>query len=121
MFAPVRVHELTQDVRREQRRIAGENEHVAFDPGELRVRSANRVARAERLALHGHVEAVEHVGRRRRGDDDDRLRAGFVRRGQHPVDDAPAEQRMQVLRRGRAHAGPESGGHDDGCDVLVVS
>ena len=119
-LAAMRGHKLTQDVRREQRRVAREHEDVPVGRSELRSRRADRIAGAERRLLDRDVETIEGVRRRGRRDDDDRLRARLLRRRQHPVDDPPAEQRMQVLRRGRPHAGPEPGGHHDGCDVRTV-
>ena len=47
-------------------------------------------------------------------DDDERIGAERLRRCEHPVDHPPSEQRVQVLRHGRAHAGAEARGHDDG-------
>ena len=40
-----------------------------------------------------------------------------ARRLDHPVDQPAAEQRVQVLRRRRAHARAEAGGHDDRCEA----
>ena len=39
---------------------------------------------------------------------------------EHPVDHATAEDRMEMLRNGGAHAGAEPSGHDDSCDGRVV-
>ena len=117
-LAPVRVEQLAQRVRRQQRRVAGEDEHVAVRRAELRARRANGVAGAERSFLDRDLEPVEAVARLRRRDDDDRLRAGVARGGDDPVDHAPAEQRVEVLRRRGTHASAEAGGHDESCDVV---
>ena len=37
----------------------------------------------------------------------------------HPVDEAAAEQRVQVLRRLGAHARAEPGGQDDSCELRI--
>ena len=52
----------------------------------------------------------------RRDDDDERVGAELVSGVERPVEHAPAEQRVQVLRRRGAHARTEAGGHDDGCE-----
>ena len=114
----MRVEQLTQRVRREQRRVAGEDEHVAAHRAELRVGRANGVPRAERTFLYRDLEAVEAVAGLRRGDDHDRRRAGVARGRNDPVDHAPAEQRVEMLRRRGTHASAEAGGHDEGCDVV---
>ena len=63
-------------------------------------------------AVEASLDVSARATRRRAG-----RRLERPRGGEHPVDHAPAEQRVQVLRRRRAHAGAEAGGHDDGCEV----
>ena len=113
----MRLDEVAQQLGVEQRRVAGEDEHVARRALERAARRADRVAGAERLLLDRHLDALEAVPASGRGDDDDAGRRRPPRAArEHPVDHAPAEDRVQVLRHRRSHPGPEAGGHDDCCD-----
>ena len=57
------------------------------------------------------------VRRLGRDDDDERLRLERPGSLDDPVDHPPAEDRVQVLGRRRAHARPTASGHDDGCEL----
>ena len=63
------------------------------------------------------VEAGELVGGVGRDDDDERVRLERPGGLDDPVDHPAAEDRMQMLRRRRAHARPPASGHDDGCEL----
>ena len=93
------------------------HEHVAVEPVERRrvQRTASPVPSGS--LLDGDLDAV--VARRASpaSDDDERVGAERARGRDHPVDDPPAEQRMQVLRRRGLHPRAEPAGHDDGCEV----
>ncbi len=109
--------ERVEDLRAQRGHVAVEDEHVALETVEGRARRANRVAGTEWRLLHGDRDALECVARVGRRDDDDRVGAGTGGRGGHPVDHAPAEQRMQVLRRCGVHPRTEATGHDDCCEL----
>jgi hypothetical protein len=64
----VRVDELGEEPGREERRVAGEHEHVLCSALECAARATNRIAGAERHFLNGDLHAVERVGSRRRCD-----------------------------------------------------
>ena len=110
-------HELEQQLRREQRRVAREHEHVAGVAGERLARGANRVAGAERALLDRDDDGAlgELVLRDGRGDDDERRRARLAPALDHPVDHAPAQDRVEVLGHRALHAGAEASGHHDCC------
>ena len=106
-------HELLQQPGREERRVAGEDEHVARGACERDLRGADRVAGAERLLLDGDLEALEGVGAIGRDDDDQAGELERARRLEHPVHHPPAEDRMEVLRHRGTHPGAEAAGHDE--------
>ena len=105
----------------EERRGGVEDEDVPVEAFERGPRGGDGVARAERLLLDRDLDALVGVCRVRRGDDDDPLGAGTAGRIDHPVDHAPAEQRVEVLRHARAHARPEPSGHHDCCEIARSS
>ena len=75
-------------------------------PGPERAAPAPRPsARRSRSAVSGETTTTSGVRLERPGSLDD------------PVDHAAAQDRMQVLGRGRAHACPPASGHDDGCEL----
>ena len=93
-----------EQLGREQRRVAGEDEHVAVDARERsRARRAPRRRCRAARSWTATVDALERVGacrarRRRRA-----ARAPSGARGlDDPVDHPPAEQRVEVLRRSRS-------------------
>src|SRR5918912_875886 len=96
--------------------VARDDEHLVrvADRG---ARRAERVARAERLLLHGDVHAVEGVDGVGRDNEDERVGAERLDRRDDPVDKPAAEQRMQVLGRRGLHPRAEARGHDDGGEV----
>ena len=63
------------------------------------------VSPAKSSAVSGETTTTSGVRLERPGSLDD------------PVDHAAAQDRMQVLGRGRAHACPPASGHDDGCEL----
>ena len=116
----VRVEQLAQHLGGQQHGVAREDEHVLGTTLERGARRPDGVAGAARQLLHRDLVALEVAARLRRGNDDDRVGADITGRMEHPVDHPAAEQRVQVLRYGRAHPGSEAGGHDDGCDRAVA-
>ena len=100
--------------------IAGDHEHVTFEPREGLLRRGGRVTRAARLGLHSDLDALEGVLRPGRGDDHERLGLELAGGLDHPVDEPAPEERVQVLGRLRAHARAEPGGQDDGCEIRRV-
>ena len=114
----VRLDERADRLGPERRDVAVEDEDVAAEALERRARAADGVAGAERLLLHGDLDALEKVARLRRGDDDEPLDAGLARGLDDPVDHPPAEQRVQVLRRRALHARADSAGHHDCCELV---
>ena len=114
----MRLDERGDRLRPQRGHVAVEDEHVAVEIGERLARAADRVARAARLLLHGDLDAVVELARRRRGDDDDPLDARAARGLDDPVDHPPAEQRMEVLRRRALHARADPSGHHDCCERL---
>src|SRR5262249_40438599 len=71
----------------------------------------------EGLLLYHDLDVVlVRAGAAGRSDDDEALECERSRGLDDPVDQALAEQRMQMLRRLRAHAGSETPGHYHGCD-----
>ena len=104
----------------EERGVPGEDEHVALEPLEGRPGRGGGVTGAPRLLLEGEdgarrERALELGPRLGRRDDYERIGLQPFRRGDYPVDEAPAEQRVQVLRPPRLHAGAETGCHHDRC------
>ena len=114
---PVRLDQGLEELGRQERRVAGEDQHLV-GAGERRLaRSGPRprcraAAPARRSSSPRSRSAVS-------GDDDDDERLGVERPGRldDPVDHPPPEDRVQVLRRRRAHACPTASGHDDGCEL----
>ena len=75
-----------EQLAREQRRIAGEDQHLV-GTGDRMLRAPHRVARPERLLLHRDVQPLELVRGVGRDDDDERRRrraAGPPRRSSRP-------------------------------------
>ena len=95
----------------QQRRRRIEHEQVAFKAGERVAGRGDGIAGAERLLLNRDLHSLVGVRRVGRGDDHDRVGSGLAGRPDHPVDHAPAEQRVQVLRHGRPHPRPEPACH----------
>ena len=92
-------------------RVAREDEQVAVEPVERRARSGRRRrCRAARPGRRPRPRRTRPRSRARR-----RRRAGRRRAARGRLDDPvhhpPAEQRVEVLRRRRAHARAEPGGH----------
>src|SRR5919204_6117427 len=96
--------------------VAG-HDHELARVAELRARDANGVPRAQWTLLHRDGEICEVARGIRPDDDDERFRRERPHRGNHPVDEPSAEQRMQVLGRGGLHPRAEPCGHHDGCEV----
>ena len=117
----MRLDERGDRLRPQRGHVAVEDEDVAVEVAERLARAADGVAGAARLLLHGDVDAVVELARRRRGDDDDPLHARPARGLDDPVDHPPAEQRMEVLRRRALHARADPSGHHDCCERLHVS
>ena len=115
LLAPVGLDELLQQLGGQERRVAGEDEEALRPASDGLAGRADGVAGSERALLHRDLHVAERVAALRRGDDDERRRAERSRRLEHPVDHAPAEDRVQVLRHGRAHARAEPTGHHHGC------
>ena len=107
----VRIQKPAEQLGREQRRVAREDEHLVGVPDGL-ARRADGVAGPERLLLHGDLEAGERVRRRGRRDDHERVGAERPRRLDDPVDHPAPENRVEVLHEGRLHARAEPSGHD---------
>ncbi len=114
-LAAVRLEQLAEQLARQQRRVAREDENVGRAPVERGARGADGVAGAERLLLHRHLEPLERIAALGGADDDEWIGAEGAGRLEHPVDHPPPEQPVQVFRGRRAHAGAEAGGHHDGC------
>ena len=106
------VDERGEELRRQERCVAGEDEHLLRVPYRL-ARRANGVARPERTLLHRDRQPVERVGGVRRGDDDERLGAERLCGRDDPVDHPPPEDRVEVLCDRGAHTRPEPSGHHD--------
>ena len=120
-LGPVHVEEPAKLGRGEERRVAGQDEHVAGEALERRARRGGRVAGSARRLLDGERDscgqrALELGPRPRRGDDDERLGPELQRCADRPVDEPAAEELVQVLRPARPHAGAEAGGHHDRCE-----
>ncbi len=112
--------QLPENLGGEERRVAGEDEHVVRGAVECRARAAHRVSGAERLLLDREREAVEGRGRGGSGNHDERVDTDRARRADDPVHHPAAEDRVQVLRHVRAHAGAEAGRHDDGAECPLT-
>ncbi len=108
----VRGEQLGQERGREQRRVAGQHEHLV-GAGERPARRADSVPRPERLLLDRHLHVRERLRGVGRGDDDQRRRVERTGGLEHPVDHAPPEQRVQVLGELGTHPRPEPSGHHD--------
>ena len=102
--------------RRQERRVAGEDENVLGALPDCLPGGAHGIARAERLLLDRDARVAELVPALGRCDHDERVRPERPRSLQDPVDHPPAEDRVQVLRCRRAHARAEPSGHHHGCD-----
>jgi hypothetical protein len=97
---------------REERRVAGEHEHL-IRPRDRGARRADGVAGAEWALLDRDLDAVERRGGFRRRDDDEGRRLQRPRGLEHPVHHPPPEDRVQVLRERGTHPRPEPSGHHD--------
>jgi hypothetical protein len=117
-FSPMRPDQLLEQPGREQRRVAREDEQAACLADGVACRP-HRVARTERALLHGDRRVPEGITALGRGDDDKRRRLERPCCLHHPVDHAPAQNRVQVLRHGGLHARAEPGGHHHGCECRV--
>ena len=91
-----------------------EGVEVAVQEEPLGTGDAVRCARSALEGFGGDV--LEEVARLRRCDDYEPLDARPARRIDHPVDHAPPEQRMQVLRRRALHARADPSGHHNCCE-----
>ena len=98
-----------------------EDEEVALDPVERVARSGQCVPGSARLGLDGDLDPVERARTSGRGDDDERVGADRPGGLDDPVHHPPAEQRVEVLRRRRAHARAKAGGEHDSCGILAGS
>ena len=116
-MAPVLIDQRPQVIAGQQGRGGVEDEDTPGEAIERRARRGDRVAGAERPLLHHDLDAVVGVSGRRRGDDHERVGSRLERGLDHPVDDAAAEQRVEVLRQRRAHAGAEPAGHHHRCEL----
>ena len=105
-----------EQLGRQKRRVAGEDEHLV-GAGRCLLGAPHRIPGPERLLLHRGRQPVELVGGIGRDDDDERVRLERPGSLDDPVDHAAAQDRMQMLGRGRAHACPPASGHDDGCEL----
>src|SRR5690242_7722426 len=114
----MRVDESPDRLGSERRDVAVEDEDVAAEALERRARATHRVARAAGLLLHGDLDLLEGVARLPGRDDHEPLDAGFAGGADDPVHHPPAEQRVQVLRRGALHPRSDSGGHHDCCELV---
>ncbi len=107
--ARVRVDEREHRLGRERGHVAVQHEHVSVRALERGARCAHGVAGAELASfLDRHlaevvVRASRAVGRRDQAGDDLRD-ARIATAGDHPVDHATAQERVQVLRRRALHA-----------------
>ena len=90
-------------------------------PSRARACGSERVAGAERLLLDRDLDAARSRPRVC-GEATTTIGSAPALRGRedHPVDHPAAEKRVEVLRDGRAHAGAEPGGEDDGCDRRIA-
>ena len=115
----MRLQELREQVGRQERRVAGEDEHLVDGALERVAGASDRVSRTERALLNSDLDVAERVACRRRGDDEGPCR--FERPGglEHPVDHPAAEDRMEMLGHGRAHARAEAAGHHDCCELRL--
>ena len=116
----VRLAEVAQQLGRDERRVAGQDEHVVGAPFESSAGASYRVPRPERLLLDGDLHVAECVGARRRRDDDHGLDTGIPGGRDDPVHHPAPEDRVKVLRHARMHPRAEACGHHDCCELLVV-
>jgi len=114
LLGAVRVDQCPEQVPGQRRHVAVQDEHVSRGLRERRPSRAHRITRAERFGLDGDHDVRERILCRGRADDHDRVGAGSLDSEDHPVDHPAAEQLVEVLRHGRAHARAEPCGHDDG-------
>ena len=98
----------------EQRGVAVEDEHVAVEAVE-RARARRGRRRPSRAASPAPRPRPRANASRVSGEATTTSGSGAARRAavDHPVDQAPAEQRVEVLRQARVHPGAEAAGHDD--------
>ena len=109
--------QVVEQFRRQQRRVARDDQHIADKPFEGWHGAAHSVARAELVGLD-HDRGVTNdsgngVGLRRRHDDDDPVRTRLTDGGEHPAKQRATPDRMQHLWQGRAHARALATGHHD--------
>jgi hypothetical protein len=110
-------HELGQQLGGEQRGVARQDEDATRPALQRGARRRDRVAGAARCLLHCELEPRELVLRVGRDDDHERVGAERTGRLDDPVDHPAAQDRVQVLRRRRLHAGADATRHHDGCEV----
>jgi hypothetical protein len=114
------VQQVAHEPRAQPRSVTGEDEQVSADAIQGVSRRRQRVARAERIALNCDRHAVERARAAGRRDDDERIRSDRTSGLDDPVDHAPSEQRVEMLRRVRAHARAEPAGEHHCCWFLMV-
>ena len=115
LAAAVSVDDLAHGFARQEGGIAVDHKDVALEPVDLlqRVRGAAWVALVGRLELLlGEVR--RDFGMVRIDDDFDLAGAGIAHGIDDPIEHGAAAYRMQNLRCPRPHAGPMTGGQDDG-------
>ena len=111
--AAVSLDETLESLGRDRSRVAAHHEHVAREAVEGFARSGGRVPGSPWLLLDRDLHAGEGILRIRRRDDDERLGVELAHGVDDPVDKTAPEERVQVLRRRRAHASAEPGGQDN--------
>ena len=110
--ASVGVDERGEELGRQERRVAGEDEHL-LRVADRPARRAHGIARPERALLHRDLQPVEGGGAVRRGDDDEGRGTERLGSRHDPVDHPPPEDRVEVLRDRGAHTRPQPSGHHD--------
>src|ERR1041385_4890037 len=116
----MRLEQCAEALRSDRRGIAADHQHVALEPIERRAGGRRRVSGPTRLLLDGDGDPVERFLRPGRSDDEERVGPERAGRLDHPVDEPPAEQRMEVLRRLRPHARAEPCGENYRCELGLV-
>ena len=119
LLPPMRLDELLEQLGRQKRRVARQHEHALRVVADDCAGGADCIAGPERPLLHRDLDVPERVAALRRGDHHEWLRAEGPSGLQHPVDHPSAEDRVQVLGHGRAHARSEPAGHHHSCECRV--
>ncbi len=112
--------QIVEELGSDQRRVAGQDEHVRCASLERGAGAPNCVAGPERRLLHGDLDVAERVGSRGRRDHDEGVDARRRRGLEDPVHHPAPEERVQVLRHARVHARAEACGHNDCCELRLV-